>query len=287
MSVPGVGSDAATKINEEQITDQEAEIAATEEADELEKAANDYKEDEPHHEDDGEPSQQEGKELEQGAFHSHAFPHLNWQDTEAPDENGAGTEKSGDSGKLKETPSDSVTNGNGKVDRKLHNVRYFGRGGAGGGGAARRQSVTSEQITSEMAELARAEAASWAQMTPLLAATFGPLSVLLGIPTLTQRWHGVVLVPAILPGGRSNFIALPDPTLNLVLAGLTLFCEVMGNFLLILRFSNFHTRVTTWVSYAFWIMKIVFGLANYIEFGIVHPETNEIIYLQGFWVRMQ
>jgi hypothetical protein len=138
-----------------------------------------------------------------------------------------------------------------------------------------------------MAELARAEAASWAQMTPLLAATFGPLSVLLGIPTLTQRWHGVVLNPPLLPGGRENFIALPDPTLNLILAGFTLFCEVMGNLLLILRFSNFHTRITTWVSYMFWISKIIFGLANYIEFGIVHPQTDTIIYLQGFWVSTQ
>lgn len=286
MSIPGVASDAADKINEEQVTDEGAEIDATEEADELENA-NIYKEENEHEEDSGEPSQEETKELKQGAFHTHAFPHLNVQDTEAPDTKGEGTEKSGESEKLKETGSDSVANGNRKEDTKERHVRYFGRGGAGGGSAARRQSVTGEQFNSEMAELARAEAASWAQMMPLLAATFGPLSVLLGIPTLTQRWHGVVLNPPLLPGGRENFIALPDPTLNLILAGFTLFCEVMGNFLLILRFSNFHTRVTTWVSYIFWILKIIFGLANYIEFGIVHPQTDTIIYLQGFWVSTQ
>ena len=287
MSVPGVASQAADKINEEQVTDQGAEADATEEADKLENA-NEYKEDnEPKHDKDpGRPSQEE-ENLERGAFHPHAFPHLSYQDTEAPNGNGEGTEKSGDSSKSRDSRSNSVPNGNGKQDNKDRHVRYFGRGGAGGGGAARRQSVAGEQFNSEMAELARAEAASWAQMTPLLAATFGPLSVLLGIPTLTQRWHGIVLDPALLPNGRSNFIALPDPALNLILAGITLFCEVMGNTLLILRFSNFHTRITTWVSYMFWIMKIIFGLANYIEFGIVHPQTNNIIYLQGFWVSLR
>ena len=121
-------------------------------------------------------------------------------------------------------------------------------------------------------------------MTPLLAATFGPLAVLLGIPTLTQRWHGVVLDPPLLPNGASNVVELPDPRLNLVLAGICLFCEVMGNAFLILRFSNFHTKITTWVSYAFWMAKIVLGIWNYVQFGITHPETGNIVYLQGFWV---
>src|SRR5271154_3453543 len=125
MSVPGVGSAAADKINEEQVTDTGAEIDATEEADQLEQA-NDYKEEhEPAGEEDsGEPSQEETNQLEQGAFHPHAFPHLNFQDTEAPDENGEGTEKSGDSEKLKETRSNSVMNGNGKEGKKNQHVRY-------------------------------------------------------------------------------------------------------------------------------------------------------------------
>jgi hypothetical protein len=152
----------------------------------------------------------------------------------------------------------------------------------GSSGSSRRGSAA--EITNEAKELARAEAASWAQMCPLMAATLGPLSVLLGIPTLTQRWRGSLLIPPVLSDGSSNFVELPDPTLNLVLAGICLFCEVMGNGLLILRFSNFHTKVTTWVSYIFWILKVVLGLANYIEFGIKYPETDTIIYLEGFWV---
>src|SRR5271156_6139496 len=96
-----------------------------------------------------------------------------------------------------------------RANGKPVQTRPFGRGGAG-----RRSSFQGEEITSEAAELARAEAASWAQMTPLLAATLGPLSVLLGIPTLTQRWHGYVLDPPLLPNGLSNFVELPDPALN-------------------------------------------------------------------------
>jgi len=132
--------------------------------------------------------------------------------------------------------------------------------------------------------IARAEAASWAQLTPLIAATLGPLAVLLGIPNLTQRWRGELLDPPVLAMGASNFVALRDPAVNLALAGLSLFCEVVGNLMLILRFSNFHTRITTWTSYGFWIAKLAIGIANNIQFGIAHPQTDTIIYLQGFWV---
>ena len=132
--------------------------------------------------------------------------------------------------------------------------------------------------------LARAEAASWAQLTPLIAATLGPLAVLMGIPNVTQRWHGQLLDPPVLAMGASNFVTLPDPGVNLALAGVEVFCEIAGNFMLILRFSNFHTRITTWTSYGFWIAKLAVGIANYIQFGIAHPQTDFIIYLQGFWV---
>jgi len=133
-------------------------------------------------------------------------------------------------------------------------------------------------------ERVREEASSWAQLCPLIAATLGPLAVLLGIPSLTQPWHGIVLVPPLLPNGWSNFQTLPDPPLNVALAAVTLFCEVMGNVFLILRFSDFHAKATTWLSYGFWILKIILGVANYIQFGIAHPETEDIIYLEGYWV---
>jgi hypothetical protein len=138
--------------------------------------------------------------------------------------------------------------------------------------------------STEAHALARAEAASWAQMTPLIAATLGPLAVLLGIPCLTQRWHGQLLDPSVMPNGSANFVELPDPPLNLALSGITLLCEVLGNFCLVLRFSNIHSKAMTWVSFFFWIAKIIIGIANYIQFGVTHRLAEDIIYLQGFWV---
>lgn len=130
--------------------------------------------------------------------------------------------------------------------------------------------------------VARAEAASWAQMTPLIAATLGPLAVLLGIPSLTQRLHGQIVVDP--SDGSSSVVELPYPTLNLALSAVVMFCEVLGNLFLIMRFSNFHTKLMTWMSYIFWMAKSVIGIANYIQFGVAHPETEDIVYLQGFWV---
>src|SRR6266496_6187813 len=123
-------------------------------------------------------SNNEEDKLENGEFQPHAYPHLNWQDTLAPKKN----EQTNST-----TKKDDLRRMNSVASGKSQNFHPYGRGGVG------RRSSQVEQVTSEAAEAARAEAASWAQMTPLLAATFGPLSVLLGIPTLTQRWHGTVL----------------------------------------------------------------------------------------------
>jgi hypothetical protein len=283
MSVPGVASKAAEQIQEDVVTDAQAERNADEEAHRLEEigeesdenleAARDVKgqAEDTNDENAGNGDNDEAGKLESGAFQPHAYPHINWPDsTDSP----SPRKESATNG------SDSLPNGkpNGKPAPKQE-FRTYGRGGAG-----RKAPNKGPQITSEAAELARAEAASWAQMSPLMAATLGPLSVLLGIPTLTQRWHGLVLDPPLLPNGISNFQELPDPPLNLALAGASLLCEVLGNALLVLRFSNFHTKITTWVSYGFWIAKIILGVANYIQFGITHPETDDIIYLAGFWV---
>ena len=146
------------------------------------------------------------------------------------------------------------------------------------------QELQRQRQESEAREIVRREAASWAQMTPLMAAIFGPLSILLGIPSLTQRWHGRVLDPPVLAGGISNFDSMPDPVLELVLSGVSLLFEVLANTLLVLRFSNIHGKLMTWISYFLWISKLVLDMANYIQFGLRYPETGDIIYLQGFWV---
>lgn len=264
MSIPSVASEAAEKVRDDVISDEKAEINAEDEADQLEGARQEKDDVEDIQDAEGnQHSIDEVDKLESGAFQPHAYPHIGFVDYS----HSADGKKSGRNGSIH------------KDANKRENVGPQGRGGL-----ARRFSDSGPSMTSEAAELARAEAASWAQMTPLMAATLGPLSVMLGIPTLTQRWRGQLLSPPVLPTGGSNFVALPDPALNLVLAGVTLFCEVAGNGLLILRFANFHTKITTWVSYAFWWMKIIIGLANYIQFGINYPQTENIIYLQGFWV---
>jgi len=264
MSVPGVGSDAAKEVQERPAKEMERKVEADTDAEQMEQARLEKREAPPSRPDSTDPyhSNDEAWKLESGAFPPHAYPHINFED-------GTNTKPNGD-----------LASPYGKGDPKQMVYRTFGRGGVG-----RRPSMKDSEITSEAAELARAEAASWAQMTPLIAATLGPLSVMLGIPTLTQRWRGQVLDPPVLSDGTSNFQELPDPPLNLVLAGIALLCEVAGNALLVLRFSNFHTKISTYVSYAFWMAKVVFGLANYIEFGIKYPETDDIIYLSGFWVR--
>jgi hypothetical protein len=146
------------------------------------------------------------------------------------------------------------------------------------------QQVQRRRQESEERELARTEAASWAQMTPLIAAILGPLSILLGIPSLTQRWRGRLLDPPVNSNGVSNFESLPDPALELALSGVSLLFEVLANSLLILRFSNFKAKPMTWISYFLWIAKLVLDIANYIQFGLRFSENTEVIYLQGFWV---
>lgn len=135
--------------------------------------------------------------------------------------------------------------------------------------------------SSDAHAFARAEAASWAQMTPLIAATLGPLAVLLGIPSLTQKLHAEIIYNS---DGTITLIEQPYPHLNLALSIVVTILETLGNFFLILRFSNFHSRLMTWLSYGFWCAKSVVGIANYIQFGLAHPETVDVVYLQGFWV---
>jgi hypothetical protein len=136
--------------------------------------------------------------------------------------------------------------------------------------------------SSDAHAIARAEAASWAQMTPLIAATLGPMAALLGVPSLTQKLHGQIINDPF--DGSTTIVELAYPTINLVLSAVVMFFEVLGNLFLVLRFSNFHSKLMTWLSYICWVAKSIVGVANYIQFGIAHPETEDIVYLQGFWV---
>ncbi len=72
--------------------------------------------------------------------------------------------------------------------RKKH--RFMGRNGLSR--HASKSSIASSENESKVdiqIESLKSEAASWAQLCPLMAALLGPLSVLLGIPALSQgKW---------------------------------------------------------------------------------------------------
>ena len=110
--------------------------------------------------------------------------------------------------------------------------------------------------------------------------------MLLGIPSLTQRWRGQILDPPYLPNGAGNYLEFPDPKINIILAAVSVFCEFAGNLCLVLRFSNYHSKAMTWLSYGLWIAKIGIGIGNYVSFGVANPQTEDIVYLQGFWVNL-
>lgn len=122
---------------------------------------------------------------------------------------------------------------------------------------------------------------SWASIAPLMACILGPLSILLGIPALSQRWRGYVV-------GNEVIYTLPDPALNIILASMSLACEVFANALLMLRFSSIAVYITTAASLALWIAKVAICLGNYVQFIIVHPQPSNLsenwIYLEGFWI---
>lgn len=122
---------------------------------------------------------------------------------------------------------------------------------------------------------------SWASVAPLMACILGPLSILLGIPALSQRWRGYVQDNVVL-------YTLPDPGLNIILASLSLACEVFANAVLMLRFSSIAVEVTTRLSLALWIAKVAICLGNYVQFIIVHPQPHDLTenwtYLEGFWI---
>lgn len=122
---------------------------------------------------------------------------------------------------------------------------------------------------------------SWASIAPLMACILGPLSILLGIPALSQRWRGYVDVNVVTE-------TLPDPGLNIILASMSLACEVFANFILMLRFSSIAVPLTTSLSLALWVAKVAICLGNYVQFIVVHPQPHDLdrnwIYLEGFWI---
>ena len=92
---------------------------------------------------------------------------------------------------------------------------------------------------------------SVAQTLPLVAAIIAPITTLLDIPALSQRWY------------TENGIAQPDYTASLVLSGLGLALNVAANLLLLVRFSvTSHWRTATRVSLLCWLLKTLIAIVR-------------------------
>jgi potassium channel subfamily K len=108
-----------------------------------------------------------------------------------------------------------------------------------------------------------------ARTLPLIAAIFAPISTLLDIPALTQRWYllnsgdfhvfrhdACVLILSLVPQR--------DFTASLVLSVIGLTFNVLANALLIIRFSTGERwwRVATYLSTICWIVKVRHSRSN-------------------------
>ncbi|ODN83387.1 hypothetical protein L202_01531 [Cryptococcus amylolentus CBS 6039] len=115
---------------------------------------------------------------------------------------------------------------------------------------------------------------SFAKYSPLISATLAPMSTLMDIPALGQRWY-------------SNYgITQSDPPASLVLSAVGLALNVIANILLVIRFSSkkpfWVKHATTWSLY-FWLAKTIVAAVNLILFGITTRNSQGYKYLEGFW----
>ncbi|GAO51244.1 hypothetical protein G7K_5352-t1 [Saitoella complicata NRRL Y-17804] len=123
---------------------------------------------------------------------------------------------------------------------------------------------------------------SLGQLAPVVGMLLGPMSILLAIPSLTQRWRARLI--------NGDEVFQPDPGINIVLSSISLFFDVMGNACLLVRFIRGRVSTKIWgmmikVCLICWSSKIIINIINYIIFSVRHPEVpGEIIYLQGYWV---
>ena len=113
-----------------------------------------------------------------------------------------------------------------------------------------------------------------ARYCPLIAAILAPLSTLLDIPALTQRWYAL------------NGELQEDPTVSIVLSAIGLALNVLANALLLYRFtahSIHNNSVATRISLLSWMGKTIVAAANLIVFGILTRNAPGYSFREGFW----
>ncbi|WVQ71866.1 hypothetical protein IAR50_001408 [Cryptococcus sp. DSM 104548] len=114
----------------------------------------------------------------------------------------------------------------------------------------------------------------FAKYCPLISATLAPMSTLMDIPALGQRWYS------------KYGITQSDPTASLVLSAVGLALNVIANILLVVRFSSkkpFWIRHASKWSLYFWLGKTTVAAVNLIIFGITTRNSPGYKYLEGFW----
>jgi potassium channel subfamily K len=113
-----------------------------------------------------------------------------------------------------------------------------------------------------------------ARYCPLIAAILAPLSTLLDIPALTQRWYAL------------NGVLQEDPKVSIALSAIGLALNVLANSLLLYRFTAHSIRnnsIATRVSLLAWLGKTIVAAVNLIVFGIMTRNDPGYSYREGFW----
>ncbi|KAM0746778.1 voltage-gated potassium channel [Meredithblackwellia eburnea MCA 4105] len=108
---------------------------------------------------------------------------------------------------------------------------------------------------------------------PLLAAVAAPLSTLLDIPALSQKWYLL------------NNSPIPDPRACIVLSSISLTLNLLANVLLVTRFTagERHWRIASAASTVCWCLKLAVAIVNLSLFGASTRNDHRFTYSEGFW----
>lgn len=109
---------------------------------------------------------------------------------------------------------------------------------------------------------------------PLICALLAPLSTLLDIPALTEKWYDL------------DDVLQPDPKASLVLSAVGLALNLVANALLVVRFSATQRRwwsAATTCSTIAWVTKTIVAVVNLIVFGALTRNKTGYSYTEAFF----
>ncbi|BEJ16499.1 hypothetical protein CspHIS471_0511040 [Cutaneotrichosporon sp. HIS471] len=113
---------------------------------------------------------------------------------------------------------------------------------------------------------------NFARFAPLVSAILAPLSTLLDIPALTQHWFYI------------NDFGVQDPPACVALSAVGLAFNVVGNILLVLRFSSpYRNSKAVSRSLYCWIAKTIIAIINIGYFGALGKKNPHFTFDEGYW----